>query len=137
MDHDTATIVQSGVLRPKGNTNERIAKIVKQCMHLCTTHQPTFVFIEGVQYQQNTRTLEILAKLAGVLEICLIEKGYIVNVVKASEWRKRVGIKNGKRANMKKEAIRLVKKIYQLDAPEDECEAILFARAYSNKGVRE
>jgi hypothetical protein len=75
---------------------------------------------------------EILAKLQGTLEICLEEKGYIVNVVKAPEWRKRVGIKNKSRALVKQEAITLVDTLYKIQPSEDECEAILFARAFSN-----
>ena len=59
-------------------------------------------------------------------------KGYIVNVVKAPEWRKRVGIKNKSRALVKQEAINLVDTLYQIQPSEDECEAILFARAFSN-----
>ena len=54
-----------------------------------------------------------------------------MNVVKASEWRKRVGIKNRKRADVKKEAIEMVKEIYGLDVSEDEAEAVLFARAFA------
>ena len=67
----------------------------------------------------------------GTLEICLEEKGYIVNVVKAPEWRRRVGIKNKNRQEVKSEAIKLANKLYNLEASEDECEAILFARAFS------
>ena len=73
---------------------------------------------------------EILAKLQGTLEISLEEKGYIVNVVKASEWRKRVGIKNRKREEVKQEALDLVNELYEIQPSEDECEAILFARAF-------
>ena len=90
-----------------------------------------FVFIEGVQNQRNPRVFEILAKLAGSLEIMLYESGYLVNVVKASEWRNRVGIKSRKRADVKLEAINMVKELYDLEATEDECEAILFARAFA------
>lgn len=131
MNYDTQEIIQSGVIKPKGDTNDRILKVVKKCLHLCSEHQPSFVFVEGVQYQNNSRVLEILAKLAGTLELCLIEKGYYVNVVKASEWRSRVGIKGGKRHGLKQQAIDMVKDLYHLNAPEDECEAILFARAFT------
>ena len=127
---DTAEIVEYGVLKPKGETNDRIIQTVKQCLWLVEKFEVTFVFIEGVQYQSNAKVLEILAKLSGSLEIMLIEKGYFVNVVKASEWRKRVGIKNRKRAEVKKEAIQMVSDIYGIDASEDECEAILFCRAF-------
>ena len=52
-------------------------------------------------------------------------------MVKASEWRKRVGIKGRKRADVKKEAIEMVKELYGLDVSEDEAEAILFCRAFA------
>lgn len=134
MDQQTSTILEYGVITPEGTTNERIRKTVKQCMYLCDKHQVTFVFVEGIQLQGNKLNpvvYEVLAKLKGTLEICLEEKGYIVNVIKSSEWRKRVGIKSRKRADLKAEAIQMVSDIYGIHATEDECEAILYARAYS------
>lgn len=130
MDVETSEIIDYGTLAPKGETNTRIRDMVKGCIGLCDRHQPTFVFMEGVQYQKNAVVFQVLAKMAGTLEICLEEKGYIVNVVKAPEWRKRVGIKNRKRKEVKKEAIQMVSDIYGIDASEDECEAILFCRAF-------
>lgn len=134
MDYETADIIDYGIYRPNGATNDRIRKTIKLAMKLCTKYAPTFVYIEGIQIQRNPRTYEILAKLQGTLEICLEEKGYIVNVIKATEWRRRVGIKNGKRAQMKKSARDLVHNLYNLKPSEDECEAILFARAFTTKG---
>ena len=134
---DTAEIVEYGVLKPKGETNDRIRQTIKQCLWLVDEYQASFVFIEGVQVQRNPRVFEILAKLSGSLEIMLEEKGYFVNVVKASEWRKLVGIKNRKRAEVKKEAIDLVYTLYDIKASEDEAEAILFARAFCDNPKEE
>ncbi|MGX7099571.1 crossover junction endodeoxyribonuclease RuvC [Globicatella sanguinis] len=131
MDYETSEIIESGVYEPTGATNVRIRKTVKKCMRLCAEHQPTFVFIEGIQIQQNPKVYEILAKLQGTLEICLEEKGYIVNVVKSSEWRNRVGIKRIGRKNLKQDAMDMVEEIYHIKPSEDECEAILFARAFT------
>ena len=133
MEMKTARIIESGVILPKKNdeTIDRITYTIKRCLNLVRTNEIAFVFIEGVQVQKNPRVYEVLAKLAGSLEIMLYESGYFVNVVKASEWRKRVGIKNRKRADVKKEAIELVKELYDLEATEDECEAILMARAFA------
>lgn len=131
MDQQTSDIIKYGVLKPKGETNDRIRQTIKKCIWLCQEYNATFVFIEGIQVQRNPKVFEILAKLQGTLEISLEEKGYFVNVVKASEWRKRVGIKNRKRAEVKKEAIQMVEDIYGIQASEDECEAILFCRAFS------
>ena len=133
MELKTADIVESGVIIPNKNdeTIDRIIYTIKRCLNLVRTNEIAFVFIEGVQVQKNPRVYEVLAKLAGSLEIMLYESGYFVNVVKASEWRKRVGIKSRKRADVKKEAIELVKELYDLEATEDECEAILMARAFA------
>ena len=133
MEMKTARIIESGVILPKKNdeTIDRIAYTIKRCLNLVRTNEIAFVFIEGVQVQRNPRVYEILAKLAGSLEVMLYESGYLVNVVKASEWRKKVGIKGRKRVDVKSEAIAMVKEIYGLDASEDECEAILFARAFA------
>lgn len=133
MDQQTSAILEHGVITPEGSTNERIRKTIKKCMYLCDFHQVTFVFIEGIQVQKNPKVYEILAKLQGTLEICLEERNYIVNVVKSSEWRKRVGIKSKKRIELKAEAIQMVSELYNIKPTEDECEAILFARAYSEQ----
>ena len=133
MELGTADIIESGVILPKKNdeTIDRITYTIKRCLNLVRTNEVAFVFIEGVQNQRNPRVFEVLAKLAGSLEVMLYESGYLVNVVKASEWRKRVGIKGRKRADVKKEAIEMVKELYGLDVSEDECEAILFCRAFA------
>ena len=130
LDKETAEIVKFGVLKPEGETNDRIRQTIKHCLWLVEEYQVTFVFIEGIYSELNKKVFAILAKLAGSLEIMLEEKGYIVNVVSANEWRKRVGIKSRKRADVKKEAIELVHTLYGIKASEDECEAILFARAF-------
>ena len=133
MEMKTARIIESGVILPKKNdeTIDRITYTIKRCLNLVRTNEVAFVFIEGVQVQRNPRVYEVLAKLAGSLEVMLYESGYLVNVVKASEWRKRVGIKGRKRADVKKEAIEMVKELYGLDVSEDEAEAILFCRAFA------
>ena len=135
MEMKTARIIESGVILPKKNdeTIDRITYTIKRCLNLVRTNEVAFVFIEGVQNQRNPKVFEVLAKLAGALEVMLHESGYLVNVVKASEWRKRVGIKGRKRADVKKEAIDMVKELYDLDVSEDEAEAILFARAFAKE----
>lgn len=130
MEMSSSKIIGYGVIRPTGVTNERVRITIKKCMTLCKQFDVAFVYIEGIQVQRNPKVYEILAKLEGTLEICLEEKGYFVNIVKAAEWRKRIGIKNRKRADVKAEAISMVKDIYELEPSEDECEAILFAKAF-------
>lgn len=133
MEMGTAKIIEYGVIKPdkRDATIDRVTYTIKRCLNLVRTNEVAFVFIEGVQVQRNPVVYEVLAKLAGSLEIMLYESGYLVNVVKASEWRRRVGIKNRKRAEVKMEAINMVKEIYEIEASEDECEAILFARAFA------
>lgn len=135
MKMGSADIVEYGVIKPnpRDETIDRVTYTIKRCLNLTRTNEVAFVFIEGVQVQRNPVVYEILAKLAGTLEVMLYESGYLVNVVKASEWRRRVGIKNRKRAEVKKEAHELVKELYGIEATEDECEAILFARAFAKE----
>ena len=137
LEQETAEIVKFGVLKPEGETNDRIRQTIKHCLWLVEEYQVTFVFIEGIYSELNKKVFAILAKLAGSLEIMLEEKGYIVNVVSANEWRKRVGIKGRKRADVKKEAIDLVHTLYGIKASEDECEAILFSRAFCDNPKEE
>ena len=147
MEYGTKEIVAYGVIKPKGETNERIRTTIKRCLKLCEDYQPTFVYIEGIQIQKNPKVYEILAKLQGSLEIMLEEKGYFVNVVKSSEWRRIIGIKTTKqvcseskqkqvrvhlkRVELKLEAMNMVEKLYKITPSEDECESILMARAFT------
>ena len=138
MEMGTSKIIESGVILPnkRDDTIDRVTYTIKRCLNLVRTNEVTFVFIEGVQVQRNPVVYEVLAKLAGTLEVMLYESGYLVNVVKASEWRKRVGIKNKKRDLVKAEAHALVKELYQIEPSEDECEAILFARAFAQEETK-
>ena len=131
MEMGSADIIAYDVIKPVGEVNDRIREIIRKAMWLCEHYEVGFVFIEGIQVQRNPVVYEKLAKLEGTLEICLEEKGYFVNVIKASEWRKLVGIKARKRKDAKKAAIAMVKDLYDIEPTEDECEAILFARAFS------
>ena len=131
MDYETGEIIEYGLIVPKGETNDRIRQTIKRCMYLCDHHEVTFVYIEGIQIQRNPLVYEILAKLQGTLEICLEEVGYYVNVVKASEWRKRVGIKARKRAEIKQAVMEQVTELYGIQVSEDESEAIMFAKAFT------
>lgn len=130
-----AKLLDYGVIKPdyRDATIDRVSYTIKRALNLVRTNEAAFVFIEGVQVQRNPRVYEVLAMLAGSMEVMLHESGYIVNVVKASEWRRRVGIKNRKRAEVKKEAKELVKELYGIEPSEDECEAILFARAFAKE----
>ena len=118
MEMGTADIVEYGVILPdkRDATIDRVTYTIKRCLNLVRTNEVAFVFIEGVQVQKNPRVYEVLAMLAGSLGVMLHESGYIVNVVKASEWRRRVGIKNRKRAEVKKGAINLVYETYGIEA---------------------
>lgn len=138
MEMGSLGIIDYGVIQPKGPTNDRIRTTIKKCITLCKKHEVSFVFIEGIQVQKNPVVYEVLAKLQGSLEIVLEEKGYFVNVVKASEWRKRVGMEpsHQKRAELKRTAMEMVSDLYQITPSEDECEAILFARAYAKEEIK-
>ena len=137
MEMGTARIIESGVILPKKNdeTIDRVTYTIKRCLNLVRTNEVAFVFIEGVQVQRNPAVYEVLAKLAGTLEVMLYESGYFVNVVKASEWRKRVGVNGRIRGDFKEEAHRMVKELYDIEPSEDECEAILFARAFAKEKI--
>lgn len=135
MEFGSLDIIEYGVIKPKGITNDRVRTTIKQAMWLCSEHEVSFVFIEGTQVQRNPKVYETLAKLQGTLEICLEEYGYHVNIIKAAEWRKMIGIKNKKRKEVKQEAIDMVDDLYSIQPTEDECEAILFARAFAQQDV--
>ena len=53
LEQGTGVIIKSGVLRPKGETNDRIRQTIKQAIWLCEEFEVTFVFIEGIYSKLN------------------------------------------------------------------------------------
>lgn len=82
----------------------------------------------------NVQTTKKLTNLIGAARCLCIRNGCAFNSVYPSEWRSVIGIDSGratKREEFKQRAMTWVKKKYNIDALEDEAEAICIAYAGS------
>ncbi|AXY24924.1 hypothetical protein CL176_02170 [Suicoccus acidiformans] len=136
-DTETQKLIEFGVIKPKGNLNDRIREMMLEAYRLSQWYEVSEVYLEDIFARNNVSTLIKLAKLLGCLEIYLEGKGYPVHIIQPTEWRKRVDLKNGKRKEVKAQAIDMIKQQYDIEPSEDECEAILFAMAFTKEEVNE
>lgn len=89
------------------------------------------IIIEDIQLQskeesefQNALTFKRLAQVQGVLLETFVENGISYDIISPATWRKNCNIKSRKRENQKKEAQQLVNEKFNIDATEDEADAI-------------
>lgn len=120
----------SGVIdmsKSKLKTDERSFEMAKELWKIMSKYKPSDLVIEQVQNQSNTKTVIILARLAGMLVGYAEAHGIKTHTVEPSRWRSMLSYNQGpgvKRAELKQQSIDYVKENLGLDLPEDECEAI-------------
>ena len=125
-------LIDHGVLDSNIKENDYLKRI--QVMSglietLVDKYKPNYVVIEGVQYQSNQNTYHQLSVNQGAIIKMLFDRSIEFSIVPVNTWRSYNEIKgNKKREEQKLAAIALVKKLYDIDATDDECEAILIGR---------
>ena len=119
-------IVASGVIRPKGETIERIIKISRELCQLYNEYKPKEVHIEDLSVTRNMKTLKSLSGLLYVILCDLYQQGAIITLLKPTQWRKGK-IEGRTREQLKQSAIQYIKEKYGLYAEEDTAEAIIIA----------
>lgn len=107
-----------------------IQKQLEALVDVYEAHKPDVVILEQTTYQRNADTFRKLSKLLGVLELFFYQQGVPTVIYYPSTWRSKVKIKGKKRAEQKLEAKKRVREDYQINASEDESEAILLGLAY-------
>ena len=123
---DEEGIVSAGVIKPKGNTIERIIAISKELCELYREYEPTEVHIEDLSVTRNMKTMKSLSGLLYVIITALHKQGANIKLLKPSEWRKGK-VKGRNREQLKQAAIQYVLEKYELYAEEDTAEAIIIA----------
>lgn len=121
--------VSSGVIDKHNisDTNTRIGEMGVAICKQINKMKPDVVILEDVQAQSGVSTVISLARLQGfILGWCYVHD-VAVKIIKPSEWRKEIHIKQGagvKRAELKAQSIDFVKTTYGVTLSEDESEAI-------------
>lgn len=105
----------------------------KEIDKMIRTVKPNLVIIEGVALQTNPQVLIKLGQLQGAIMASAWCKNLPVHIYLPSEWRKQLGIKQGKgvkRQDLKKQVVALIEELYGFKPIEDEAEAIAIALCY-------
>lgn len=137
----TSKLLYSAAIQIKGKSLESRIATVKQTINsfikeYIENYELAYMVFEGVQMQRNNvLTLETLSELLGVIKNNAYELHIPFLVYKPSEWRGHFHIAKGKkkREELKAEAIQIVKEKYNLEASDDQCEAILIGLCACDK----
>lgn len=106
------------------NYVERIKQMNDKIIELIENNKPNFVVFEDVQFQRNYQTYQQLSQLQGVIMGYLFELDLGFQIIEPSGWKSLCGIKGRKREEQKKNTQIFVKDKYNVDASEDEADAI-------------
>jgi Holliday junction resolvasome RuvABC endonuclease subunit len=122
--------VHSGIVdmsKSKLDTDERSFEMAKALWRIIKQYKPEHLILEDVQQQAGPKTVIILARLAGMVIGYAEAHKVKTHILLPAHWRKILGYSQGskvKRAELKQQSIDYVKRKYNIDASEDECEAI-------------
>lgn len=112
--------------------HKRIPKMMMAICEYLDKHKVDKIIMEKSMLKTNIDTVQKLSNLAGAVMFYAFNKGIEFEHPYPSEWRKRIGLTQGKsvkRDVLKAEAIQAVKQEYGMDVTDDEAEAILLGRS--------
>ena len=131
--------VVSGIIdmnKSKLDTYERSFEMAKALWKIIKKYKPDHLIIEDTQQQNNVKTVIILSRLQGMIIGYAEAHGVKTHILLPSQWRAELRYSQGskvKRAELKQQSIDYVKNNYNLELPEDECEAIALNDAARKK----
>ena len=114
------------------DASERIPKMMIAICDFINMQHVDKIIMEESMMTNNIDTVKKLSNLAGAIIYCAAVDGIEFEFAMPSEWRKRIGLRQGRnipRDELKAEAIAAVKQEYGLDVTNDEAESILIARS--------
>lgn len=114
------------------DTSERVRAMGVELCKIIEKYNPDKVVMEEVAQQSNPLTLKLLARIQGVIIGFCAAHNIDTYIVEPSKWRSILKFKIGsgvKRTELKAQAIKHAKDVYDLDLSEDECEALCIGEA--------
>ena len=114
------------------DTSERVRAMGVELCKIIEKYNPEKVIMEEVAQQSNPLTLKLLARIQGVIIGFCAAHNIDTYIIEPSKWRSVLKFKIGsgvKRAELKAQAIKHVKDVYDLELSEDECEAVCINEA--------
>jgi Holliday junction resolvasome RuvABC endonuclease subunit len=123
--YDNGKLVYYTLLTFSGNFDFRITKIFEIVNDVMINNwKPDYIVMEDIQYQNNYQTYKKLAMLLGVLTVAAKRAKLDYRIIAPVQWRSHYQI-TGKRDDIKRKAVQLVKTMYNIDVIDDIAEAIL------------
>lgn len=122
----------SGVIDYSYMKKEPDVRLATMGQHICDfidITEPDVVAIEDIFENSNIQTLVALGRLQGMIILHCFKKKYPIKILMPSTWRKMIGMKQGKRAEMKEAAIKYVEDKYNKTVTADEADAVCITQA--------
>ena len=110
------------------NTTDRIIEVGDWLIGLLNKWEPDTIILEDIQQQSNVSTFKTLAKLQGVLEYITKKNNTEYYIISPSTWKSHAGVKGKSRVDQKKSAQLIVQNKYNIQATQDESDAILLGK---------
>lgn len=126
-------LVKTGYLKnSKKQPQQRREVMFHDISKLIELQQTDMVILEDSQYERNKQTFGVLKEFKGMIEGYCLSQGIAYKSYKPSEWRKILGIAQGKitREELKQQSIGYCKKLFDVEYPEDVAEAVCIGIAY-------
>lgn len=121
----------------KGDSLERMVDLSEWLTSLIKNWEVDVVGFEDTQYNANFGTghniFKLLSQVMGALMLTAARQKVKVETVMVATWRHHSGVKGNKRADQKRSAQLLVKKLYDISVVDDISDAILIGKYFSDK----
>lgn len=122
------------------NPIERIMNVRQWLLSMIQNWEPDIVAVEDIQLQQgkfeNVKTFKVLAQLQGTLLVTILESGIESIVVPPATWRATCEITARNRSDQKRQAQQKVRDWYDIQATQDEADAICIGYHTAMKYVK-
>lgn len=126
---DNNKLVSYGKYTTKSSeTSDRILEMGDWLINLLEQWEPNTIILEDIQQQNNVSTFKVLAKLQGVLEYINKKHNIEYYIISPSTWKSNAGVKGKSRTDQKKSAQLIVQQLYNIQATQDESDAILLGK---------
>lgn len=121
-------------ISPSKPIEQRLGQIWTELNELYTVHEFNYVFLEDIQRQQNVETYKKLAYVQATVMLWCFFKEIKYSVLGPSHWRsiikEKFKVSFGKtRTEQKIAAQNFIKEHYNIEASEDECDALCLTLA--------
>jgi len=115
---------------------DRIMTVEDWLISMINNWNPNIIALEDIQMQKNVQLFKALAKLQGVLEICIKRKKIQYYIVHSQTWKAYCKIIGKNRTDQKKSAQLIVSKLYKIKVSKDESDAICIGKYVAEKFIK-